>query len=212
MRGSASYPWADGFPRLFICRGGARGLLVDRLGSGSSHLPSLVWMSSHTSLLHVLLCSRSAVSPSPRPGMLRSAPLRLDDPWSGMWSRCGPKSGAINHSLTTLADPLSQGAQLCFSSQPRASEGATGQGNGTTNTNSPAAAARGSPPRSLSIAKKQDACHARRPLPADARLWARSHRASQAMPEQRQDPRTRTSHIESSAWDASGDRVGWRGG
>src|SRR5262245_44036194 len=62
----------------------------------------------------------SAVALSPRPGKLRSAPLRPDDPWSGMWGRCGPKSGALNDGLT-LADPLSQGAQLSFSSQPRAS-------------------------------------------------------------------------------------------
>ena len=95
-------------------------LRLNRLGSGSYHLPSLVWMSSRASLSHVLLCSRSAVALSPRPGKLRSAPLRPDDPWSGMWGRCGPNSGALNDGLT-LADPLSQGAQLSFSSQPRAS-------------------------------------------------------------------------------------------
>jgi hypothetical protein len=112
MRDSTSYPWPTA-SRPCLCVGAARGLLVDRLGSGSSHLPSLVWMSSRTSLSHVLLCSRSAVTPSPRPGMLRSAPLRPDNPWSGMWGRCGPNSGAINDGLT-LADPLSQGAQLYF--------------------------------------------------------------------------------------------------
>ena len=94
------------------------------------------------------------MTPSPRPGMLRSAPLRPDNPWSGMWGRCGANSGAINDALP-LADPLSQGAQLYFSSQPRASKGATGQGNGTTNTNSPAAFARGSPPSVLSIEKRK---------------------------------------------------------
>src|SRR6266850_5869153 len=57
---------------------------------------------------------------APRPGMLRSAPLQPDEPWSGMCGRCDPNSGALNDGLT-LADPLSQGAQLSISSQPRAS-------------------------------------------------------------------------------------------
>jgi hypothetical protein len=173
MKGCTSYPWPTA-SRPCLCVGAAHSLLVNRLGSGSYHLPSLRWMSSRALLSHVLLCSRSAVDPiaAPHPGMLRSVPLRPDDPWSGMWGRCGPNSGALNDGLT-FADPLSQGQYLVLSNE-------------------------------------QDSCHARRPLPADVRLWAWIHGASQATPEHRKDPQTRTSHIESSARDASGDRVGWR--
>lgn len=66
-------------------------LRLNRLGSGSYHLPSLVWMSSRASLSHVLLCSRSAVALSPRRAPVSCGVLRSDQTTHGLG--CG--AGAV---------------------------------------------------------------------------------------------------------------------
>jgi hypothetical protein len=66
-------------------------LRLNRLGSGSYHLSSLVWMSSRASLSHVLLCSRSAVALSPRRDPVSCGVLRSDQTTHGLG--CG--AGAV---------------------------------------------------------------------------------------------------------------------